>query len=159
MGLDARVRCNCIRDGKTKPFPYPGRLGFDQCGEPTLVGESDSTLEELNSFDRWVFDPGCEHHGFVVELRIGNLAYVGHVRSWVKETERHTGRKFPVVSEMVVYSGSHAGDCIGSQDAELLRNEIEELGSHTTDKITSEFIDSMKQLCDASLATGNPILF
>jgi hypothetical protein len=37
MGLDAFVRCTCVRDGKAKAHPFPPRLAGDVTGEPTLI--------------------------------------------------------------------------------------------------------------------------
>src|SRR5262245_77220 len=122
MGLDAHVRCNCAKEGKTKPFPFPGRLVFDRCGEPFLAngdGEESKDLSELLQFDQWTDSPGCGHdRGMLASVRIGNIALVGHVRNWIGAKEKDSGQRFAVLSDKVVYNGIHCGDCISCSDAQ-----------------------------------------
>ena|ERR1051325_2924512 len=162
MGLDAHVRCNCAKEGKTRPFPFPGRLAFDECGEPFLLnndGQVEEDLAKLMQFDRWESNQGCEHDRFLVNIRLGNISYVGHIREWIKAKETLTEQKFPVLLEKVVYSGSHCGDCISSSDAQRLFHELQLLSTFVENDFHREFTENMKQLCGASLASGNPIVF
>jgi hypothetical protein len=162
MGLDAHVRCNCAKEGKTKPFPFPGRLRFDECGEPFLAdstGNESQDLEELLRFDEWQWHQGCEHRGFLAEVRIGNISYVGAIRAWIRSEETLTGQRFPVLLEKVVYSGFHGGDCLRGPDVQALERELGVLESMREGELHHEFHRSMKLLCEASLASGNPIVF
>jgi hypothetical protein len=167
MGLDAHVRCNCAREGKTKPFPFPGRLAFEDSGEPYLlsanIGTNDMSaskdMDELGRFDEWESAQGCEHGRFLVDVHIGNVAYVGYIREWIKTEAENTKRQFPVLSEKVVYSGSHGGDWISSPDAQRLLEELEVLSSRAQDDYHRAFIKTMKLLGEASLASDNPIVF
>jgi len=160
MGLDAYVRCNCFKEGRTRPFPFPDRLKFDELGEPD-VDNSDNklTIEDLITFDRWNYDWGCEHHGFLVNARIGNISFVGHVRTCLKATEKHSANRFPLLLSRVVYSGTHAGDYIYAAEAHHLLEEVKKLESFADDGTMKKFMETMHSLCEASVASGNPIVF
>jgi hypothetical protein len=159
MGLDAYVRCNCFKEGRTKPFPFPDRLRFDEVGEPD-VDNSDGklTLDNLIDLDRWNYDWGCEHHGYLVEARIGNIAFVAHVRA-ILEARQNGITPFALLLSKVVYSGTHAGDSIQSQDAASLLQEVKSLESVVDDSTVQQFRETMRSLCEASIASGNPIVF
>ena len=167
MGLDAHVRCNCAKEGKTNPFPFPGRLAFEESGEPYLLrtdadskdGIASTDMDELRVFDKWEYNQGCEHERFLVDLFIGNISYVGHIREWINTESANTRRTFPILAEKVVYSGSHGGDWVTSSEARALLEELEILSPRTQDEDHKSFIQKMQQLCEASLATGNPIVF
>lgn len=116
-------------------------------------------MDELLRFDQWEFAQGCEHEGFLVKARIGNIAYVAHIREWINAEACNTQRGFPLLSEKVVYSGIHCGDWIPTSDAQMLLEELEALNSRAQDEYHREFMETMKQLCEASLASGNPIVF
>jgi len=159
MGLDAYVRCNCFKQGRTRPFPFPARLKFDELGEPDLDNSDGKlTVEELVEFDRWNYDWGCEHHGFLVQTRIGNLAFVNHVRVLI-EKKRDSRNPFPVLLSKVVYNGMHCGDYIKPEEVVSLSQEVKNLESLANDPSMKKFIEKMHSLCEASIASGNPIVF
>jgi hypothetical protein len=66
MGLDAFVQCNCYRQGKTKPFPFPE---LEHYYRQRKEGYWTFNLpEDLDSLDLWqkfgVWQKtACEHHG------------------------------------------------------------------------------------------------
>jgi hypothetical protein len=167
MGLDAHVRCNCAKEGKTKSFPFPGRLAFEESGEPYLLSanggagdmSASTDMNELLRFDEWESAQGCEHEGFLVKARIGNISYVGYIRGWINTEAGNAKRQFPLLSEKVVYSGTHCGDWITSSDARGLLGELEMLNQFARDEYHRAFIKTMNLLCEASLASGNPIVF
>jgi len=144
-------------------LPFPGRLAFDECGEPFLTGDNGKASEDLSEllqFDQWTDSPGCGHdRGMLASVRIGNIALVGHVRNWIDGKEKQSGRRFAVLSDKVVYDGTHCGDCISCSDAHQLLQELEVLRTMVEDEHHKEFIGTMKQLCKASLTSGNPIVF
>jgi hypothetical protein len=158
MALDAYVRCTCIRDGKAKPHPFPDRLTFDEGAEPTLTG--DPSDEEWDAHDRWVGD-SCAHGGYLLSESLGNITLVAHLRSFLRALQGTPGPRFRILLTKVIYDGTHTGDSIPSDDtAELLR-EVETV-LHSSDILADaekEFFMTMKQLCEASLATKNPIAF
>jgi hypothetical protein len=61
----------------------------------------------------------------------------------------------------VVYDGTHTGDWLPAKQTATLIKEVD-LVLASRDILTpgeKEFFESMKRLCEASLATGNPIGF
>ena len=111
MGLDAHVRCTCIRDGRAKPHPFPDRLSFDETGEPFLTG--DPSEDELEAHDRWCAE-SCEHGGYLLSLPLGNITRVGHLRTFLHGLEGNPGLRFPILLNKVIYDGTHTGDWIAS---------------------------------------------
>ena len=158
MSLDGFVRCNCIREGKAKPHPFPDRLTFDETGEPMLTG--DPTEEEWEAHDEWVGD-SCEHGGFLLSLFLGNITRVKNLRGFLNGLQGNPGPKFPILLEQVLYDGTHTGDWVPQEETAALLKEVEAV-LQSRDILSSselEFFDNMKQLCEASIATGNPVMF
>ncbi|PYX59865.1 MAG: hypothetical protein DMG73_07660 [Acidobacteria bacterium] len=158
MGLDAHVRCTCIRDGRAKPHPFPDRLSFDETGEPFLTG--DPSEDELEAHDRWCAE-SCEHGGYLLSLPLGNITRVGHLRTFLHGLEGNPGLRFPILLNKVIYDGTHTGDWIASDLAAELLKEVDTV-LHSRDILASsemEFFENMKRLCEASVETGNPIMF
>ncbi|MGA9074788.1 MAG: hypothetical protein WB368_11805 [Candidatus Sulfotelmatobacter sp.] len=158
MSLDAFVRCTCIRGGKAKPHPLPDRLTFDESGEPTLTG--DPSEEEWEAHDQWVGE-SCEHEGYLLSMFLGNITRVGNLRSFLRGLQGSPGPRFPILLEQVLYDGTHTGDWISSKDAAKLLKEVNTV-LHSSDILADsekEFFTNMKLLCEASIATGNPIMF
>jgi len=158
MSLDGYVRCTCIRDGRAKPHPFPEKFMWDESGAPSLKG--DPTDEEWEAHDRWV-QASCEHEGFLVSEFLGNITRVKNVRDFLRGLQGNPGPKFPILLKKVVYDGTHTGDWVPINQTPALLKEVElVLGSR--DILTQgekEFFDSMKRLCEASIATGNPVTF
>jgi hypothetical protein len=158
MSLDAFVRCTCIRDGKAKPHPFPDRLTFDEAGDPTLSGEPSD--DEWDAHDHWLAE-SCEHEGYLLSMFLGNITRVGNLRSFLRGLQGSPGPKFPILLGKVLYDGTHTGDWISSKDAAKLLKEVE-IVLHSSDILADsekEFFNNMKQLCEASIQTGNPIMF
>ena len=159
MALDAYVRCSCIRDGKVKkPHPFPDRFMWDESNAPSLSG--DPTEDEWEAHDLWVQE-SCEHEGFLVSEFLGNINRVRNVREFLHGLEGEPGPKFPILLEDVVYDGTHTGDWVPIKKSPALLREVD-LVLASRDILTpgeKEFFDSMKRLCEASVATGNPIGF
>jgi hypothetical protein len=159
MSLDAYVRCTCIREGKVKKrHPFPDRFTWDESNAPSLSG--DPTEEEWEAHDRWVQN-SCEHEGFLVSEFLGNITRIQNVRQFVRGLQGNPGPKFPILLKRVVYDGTHTGDSVPIKQSPALLREVNlVLGSR--DILTEgekEFFESMKRLCEASIATGNPIMF
>ena len=158
MSLDAFVRCTCIRDGKAKPHPLPDRLAFDDSGEPMLTG--DPTDDEWEAHDQWMTD-SCEHGGYLLSVFLGNITRVGNLRSFLRALQGSPGPKFPILLEEVLYDGTHTGDRIPIKKSPALLKEVNTV-LHSSDILAEsekEFFGNMKELCEASIATGNPIMF
>jgi hypothetical protein len=157
MGLDARVCCNCVREGKAKPHPFPQKLVFDDGAQPAL-NDGASNVDWI-AHDHWLA-ASCEHGGFLVSVRLGNISMIAHVRKLLGDLQR-TNLCFPILLEKVVYDGIHSGDSIPAADVPRLLKEVDTVVrlSNTLDSMDREFFTSIKRLCEASIATGNPIVF
>jgi hypothetical protein len=158
MSLDAFVRCNCVRGGKAKPHPFADRLIFDERGEPSLSG--DVSEKDWERHDRWLGE-SCEHNGFVVGESLGNITLANHLRDFLRGLQGDPAPRFPLLLKKVVYDGTHTGDWIGSKEAVRLLQEVDTV-LHSSDILSEAekgFFTSMKRLCEASIATGNPIVF
>ncbi len=155
MGLDASVRCNCIKEGKARPHPFPELLAFDEAGEPTLKGDRDTNLKLWLKHDKWYGD-SCPHSGYLVEKRLGNMASVANVRGFL---ENHSPNSFPLLLERVVYSGTHSGDWVAASEVPQLLTETRRLQGLTSDPLILQFTNDVVELAEASIATGNPIVF
>jgi len=158
MSLDAYVRCTCIRDGKAKPHPFPDRLTLDEAEEPFLAG--DPSDDEWTAHDRW-FAESCEHGGYVLCERLGNITLAAHLRDFLKGLEGRPGPKFRILLKKVLYNGTHSGDSIPVSVSVELEKEVDTV-LHSSDILTDsekEFFASIKRLCRASIETGNPIVF
>jgi len=59
----------------------------------------------------------------------------------------------------VVYSGVHTGDSVAARDAPQLMSETRRLQRLANDPLIIEFVNSVQELAEASMATGNPIVF
>jgi hypothetical protein len=158
MALDAFVRCACIKEGKAKPHPFPDRLIFHESGEPILSGEPSE--EEWEAHDQWLGE-SCEHEGCLVSVFLGNITRVKNLRSFLRALQGKPGPRFPILLEDVLYDGTHTGDWIPVKKSPALLREVETV-LHSRDILADsekEFFDNMKQLCEASIQTGNPIMF
>ena len=158
MGLDAYVRCRCIQDGRAKPHPFPGQFKLDETCEPVLTGEP--STDDWIVHDRW-FAASCEHGGYLVSEKLGNVSLIAHVRDFLHCLEGKPGPRFPILLEKVVYDGTHSGDWIlSSESADLLKevNIVLQSNDILTD-LEKEFFKSMQRLCQASIETGNPTVF
>jgi hypothetical protein len=141
-----------------KAHPFPERLILDDAAEPDLNG--DSSDEEWLMHDRW-FANSCEHAGYLISERLGNISMVAHIRELARHLQRSPGSKFPVLLERVIYSGSHTGDWLPNSQAAPLLEEVK-IVLHSADVLSDterEFFEALRRLCEASIATGNPIMF
>jgi len=158
MGLDAYVRCRCIQDGLAKPHPFPEKIFLDDAAEPSLKGNP--SPEEWADHDRW-FAASCEHGGYLLSERLGNIRMVAHIRELIHHLESNPRPRFPTLLEGVVYDGTHSGDWLPSAQAEDLLSEVHVV-LHSSDILSDterNFFEALRRLCDASIETRNPIMF
>jgi hypothetical protein len=158
MSLDGFVRCNCIRDGKAKPHPFPDRLIFDESGEPKLPG--DLSEEAWEAHDQW---PGesCEPEGYLLSLFLGNITRARNLRSFLPHLQGTPGPRFPILLEKVLNDGTHTGDWISSKISEKLLKQVDTV-LHSSDILADsekEFFNHMKLVCEAIAASGNRVMF
>ena len=136
----------------------PDRLTWDESGSPSLTG--DPTEEEWEAHDQWVQE-SCEHEGYLISEFLGNITRARNVREFLRGLQGNPGPKFPILLKRVVYDGTHTGDFVPAQQTPALMKEVDMVLA-SRDILTHgerEFFDSMKRLCEASIATGNPITF
>jgi hypothetical protein len=143
MGLDAWVRCNCIKEGKGAPHPFPELLCFDETGEPTLdTSAGQPSIEQWLQHDEWL-RRACPHGDGLVERRLGNAALIRHIREFLASIPEGDSR---MIRERVIYSDSHSGDCIITSDSVCLLDEARSLRARTTDPLVAEFADNLIKL-------------
>jgi hypothetical protein len=155
MGLDAWVRCNCIKEGNAPPHPFPELLAFDETGEPILRGDGDIDLKLWRKHDKWYRD-SCPHSGYLIEKRLGNVTAITYVRGFLENNSSHG---FQLLLERVAHSGSHSGDWVAASDMPQLLTETRRLQRVANDPIVLQFANDVVELAEASIATGNPIVF
>ncbi len=155
MGLDAWVCCNCIKDGIAPPHPFPELLAFDETAEPILKSNREISLDQWLKHDAW-YRESCPHSGRLIEKRLGNIAKIGYIRAFL---ESRAVTSFPLLRERVVYDGAHSGDWIAASKSVRLLEEARNLRSATTDSIIVRFAEDLAELAEASIKTGNPIVF
>ena len=159
MSLDGYVRCSCIRDGKVKnPHPYPDRFTWAESHAPSLTGDPDQ--HEWETHEKWVQE-ACEHEGFLASEFLGNITRIRNVREFLRGLQGNPGPRFPILLKHVVYDGTHTGDWLPINETPALLGEVN-LVLHSSDILTQaerEFFEAMKRLCEASIATGNPLGF
>lgn len=156
MGLDACVRCNCIQEGRAARHPLPELLRFDGDGEPYLAPEEGISESQWAMHNQWC-KAACPHaDGYILSKRLGNISSIVHVRAFI---ELLPSTHWPLLLERVVYSGTHCGDSISRGDAAILAKEARLLLESACDPCVKEFAIDLIELTEASMATGNPILF
>ncbi len=159
MGLDAHVLCTCFREGKTKPHPFPELLVYDEVEGPVLDSDAEPTLEQWQDHDRWRAN-ACPHKdGELISIRLGNISLIAQLRADIESIKQPSTEHFAVLLEKVLYSGTHSGDFVPANEVPELRHEVNLLCKHPLDEPLAEFVDSMTKLCEASLQSGNPIVF
>jgi hypothetical protein len=120
----------------------------------------DPSDEDWEAHDQWLTD-SCEHGGYLLSMFLGNITRVGNLRSFLRALQGKPGPRFPILLEKVIYDGTHTGDSIPLNESPALLKEVE-IVLHSSDILAEsekEFFGNMKELCEASIATGNPIMF
>jgi hypothetical protein len=147
-----------IQDGLAKPHPFMKRLSLDEVIEPVL--SANASLEDWRLHDQW-FAESCEHGGYIALERLGNITRIAHIREFVRHLQSRPAPRFPILLESVIYDGTHTGDWLTSSQAQGLLEEVN-IVLQSSDILTGserEFFESMRRLCQASVETGNPIVF
>ena len=146
MGLDAVV----YRSKEHLPFDADAE-GVSR--EPT-TGEyycADPALEP--SFDRKYPIETRES----ISKRLGNISLIALLREEAKGFFDNNS----VVLSKVLYSGTHAGDVIGSESLSQLENELRQFqqSERHVSKELAGFIADLRELLIAARREGNPIVF
>lgn len=126
MGLDATVMCNCYRDGKTSPPPFPREwLELDEEGYLNLKKEHDSN-ENWSQFYQWEQDCCAHQQMEYADERIGNWS---SYRLFQQALEEVGWEHFPVLREQL--PSGNGGQMPSAKCAEALR-ELDYLTSQET---------------------------
>jgi hypothetical protein len=91
----------------------------------------------------------------------GNITRVGNLRSFLRALEGKPGPRFPILLTKVLYDSTHSADQISSKQAAARLKEVNTV-LHSKDILAEsekEFFENMKLLCEASVATGNALMF
>ncbi|MCQ3929242.1 MAG: hypothetical protein DPW16_02190 [Chloroflexi bacterium] len=120
MGYDAFVRCNCWKEGKTKPYPFDFTFHFDAEGfpqidlpEPSIETEQEEYWQKENELERWLEDC-CEHPRMrVADVRLANITDM----IAFKQTLSSIGwENFPVLEEeLPVANGGSVSSKVAAQ--------------------------------------------
>ncbi len=116
--------------------------------------------DEWEAHDQWLAG-ACEHEGFLLSMFLGNITRVKNLRGFLRALQGSPGPRFPILLEKVLYDGTHTGDWIPAKKSPALLKEVSTV-LHSSDILAEsekEFFNNMKELCEASIATGNPIMF
>lgn len=89
------------------------------------------------------------------EARLGNTSEIGFIDNLVKHA---LDRSDSFISRKILYSGSHSGDIISSDDLQNLSEEISFLKGKNIDNL-KHFIDQMDLAISSSQEQRNPIVF
>jgi hypothetical protein len=145
-----------MREGRAAAHPIPELLRIDENGGPYLAWEQGISKTQWTLHEQWS-KKGCPHEdGCLVFKRLGNVSTVANVRAHLRPLAQ---THFRLLMEKVVYSGTHGGDSISAGEAELLLREARLLVDGTSDPLIKQFAADMIELAEASMATGNPIVF
>ena len=110
--------------------------------------------------EKWL-EKCCEHGGYQVITFLGNITLAKHLRELVRHLQSDPGPKFPILLKQVLYNGTHTGDAIPSKQAAALLEEVNTI-LHSQDILSEaerQFFLNMKNLAQASIETGNQIVF
>jgi len=91
--------------------------------------------------------------------KLGNIALSGHVREFIDSLRKGS---FWAIRDRVVYDGVHSGDWIPAFESSRLLADarlLHEMAHEQADSTTAQFADDLIMLAEASLKTGNPIVF
>lgn len=137
MGLDAAVFKSAAR--LKKEYSREFAVVDVETGEADAVGHQDFLpLREL----------------VAASFRLGNLDGVICLREAVASV---LGEK-SFIAEHILYSGTHAGDCLPMDRLQSLREELNRL-KQIDDSAVAKFVRQMEALIEAAQQEGNPIVF
>ncbi len=132
MGLDAYVPCNCYKDGKTKPPPFPEDYIFfeEETGMPELAQPYSEDDEKWNTFMDWRLT-ACEHED--MEIASERIANWGGLRYFQQALDRVGWEHFPTLrDEIPDYNGGFTPPQASAKALEELKffQEQRKLGSY-----------------------------
>ena len=162
MSLNAIVYCDCVERQRLRvPHPLPELLFIDDTGYPN-IRSNDPHDEDLH--DQWEAQNPCSHEHFhLVEHWLGNVASIGEIRQRLEQFCKNPSIEYPMVTSKVIYSGSHSGDFLGTEEVVQLKDEIarlrdiEDISSDGTQ--WASFLAKLEDLISGALSVRKPISF
>jgi len=143
MGLDAVVyvnKSNLALNQEDDPFQMDEETGEVYLKNPKLS----------NKYPADMFT--------AVHKRLGNASMIAAIADEVSPVTNGDS----ILSNKVLYSGSHSGDRIGLEDLGRLESEINLVRERTIDTRSADlesFLDILSELVEAAKKQGNPIVF
>jgi hypothetical protein len=159
MGLDAAVYCDCFELGRLKSKPKPEWKVYVTENGSRECNCKETHLQE--EFDSWNDDKACEHeNGIALYHDLGNSSHVALLRTLLSKCRK----AFPILTEEVLYSGTHCGDWIEYKSMPDLLKEVELISdcrprNSRDKKMLQEFAVQMKDLIECSMKLRKPIAF
>ena len=93
-----------------------------------------------------------------IHTRLGNASMIASLAEEVSQLDTSTS----ILSDKVLYSGSHSGDTVDVADLEKLQSEIEAIGKMTgrnRSAALETFLREMSKLIKTAREEQNPIVF
>lgn len=150
MGLDASVMCNCYKQGKTTPCPFPEYFYVDAEGFPTLDLPFEGNEDKFEELDEWLATC-CEHpHMDYAAVYVAN--WKGY-RSFREALEQIGWEHFPVLEAELPHSNQ---GLTSPQAAQKALEELERFAS-AGKNISKAFLvdsDTGEALASSTLAYG-----
>lgn len=160
MSLTATVYCDCVEHNRLRiPHPLPELLFIDESGYPNLRS---ADFEQVVLHDQWEAQNPCLHTRFrLVEYWLGNVAAIGLIRHRIEELSESTATPYRILRSKVVYSGSHSGDFLTTNEVVQLRDELCSLQEVISlkDAQLNESLRKLQDLVNKSMSIGKPIAF
>jgi hypothetical protein len=154
MGLDASVMCNCYREGKAKPCPFPEHFYVDEEGFPALNLPHEYNEDKFEAFDRWLATC-CDHPDMdFAAVFISN--WKGY-RSFLQALEQLGWDRFPTLHVELPDDDQDSNQ--GLTTAEAAKKALEELEFFKAqgDSIPKTFLidsDTGEPLASTTMAYG-----
>jgi hypothetical protein len=128
MGYDAYVRCNCWKEGKTKPHHFPFEVATGSDGSPSIVSPecersylNAECLEQYQLLWTWSMD-ACEH--FALNYARERIANIWGMASFKSALEALGWEQYPILEE---YLPSDNSGKVPPDQAALMIQELERL--------------------------------
>jgi len=150
MGLDASVMCNCYREGKSRPCPFPEHFYLDDEGFPALNLSYEDNEAKFEAFDEWLMS-GCDHpHMDYAAVFISN--WKGY-RSFLEALEQVGWEQFPTLHAELP-DGNQGLTSTSAAQAALLELEMFKNANGSISKTFLIDSDTGQPLANSTMAYG-----
>jgi hypothetical protein len=136
MGLDASVMCNCYREGKTTPCPFPEHFELDEECFPTLNLSYEGNEAHFDTFEEWLVD--CCPHPHMDYAAVFVANWKGY-RSFLQALEQMGWEHFPTLHTELPEGNQGLTKSEAAQDA---LNELERFVTEGSGLTKTFLVDS-----------------